>query len=209
MRRKLIEVYTIVSNVIKITPSTGCELLVLSMQTQWLPVPGSSRGSLPGWEGTQRANGHCVCGSLPAHVFEGHWQWAFLVQHKVRHHQGEGGRHAKVCHKTDKERGHDTNRNGLLRILHFFPWRGNEKLQSLDHARRLEMSTYSRLTCGGNAVKPYEGIKTGGSTRQDSRPAKGHEATSTEAFYWWGGIRYTGNKINMCLFGTSACSYGH
>lgn len=43
---------------------------------------------------------------------------------------------------------------------------------------------YSPLTCGGDAVKPYEGIKTGGSARKDPRPAEGQEATRTKEFLW-------------------------
>lgn len=39
------------------------------------------------------------------------------------------------------------------------------------------------LTCSGNAVKPHEGIKAGGGTRQDSSPAKGHEAALAKTFF--------------------------
>lgn len=38
----------------------------------------------------------------------------------------------------------------------------------------------AHLTCGGDAVKAYEGIKTGGGTRKDPRPAERHEATRPE-----------------------------
>lgn len=40
----------------------------------------------------------------------------------------------------------------------------------------------SHLTRGGKAVKPYEGIKTGGGTRKDAGPAEGHEATRAKEF---------------------------
>lgn len=86
---------------------------------------GSRRASLPGRQGTQRANGHRICGPLPAHIFKGHWQWAVLVQHVVWHHHSEGCGHTEVCHKTNKKRGHDSDRNGPLRILHFFSCGGN------------------------------------------------------------------------------------
>lgn len=38
----------------------------------------------------------------------------------------------------------------------------------------------SHLTCGGDAVKAYEGIKTGGGTGKDPRPAERQESTRTE-----------------------------
>lgn len=39
------------------------------------------------------------------------------------------------------------------------------------------------LTCSGNAVKPYKGIKAGGGTGQDSSPAKRHEAALAKTFF--------------------------
>lgn len=39
------------------------------------------------------------------------------------------------------------------------------------------------FTCGGNAVKTHKGIKTGGSTRQNSPKAKRHEAALTDVFF--------------------------
>lgn len=38
------------------------------------------------------------------------------------------------------------------------------------------------LTCSGDAVKPYKGVKTGGGTGEDSGETKWHEAAGTKIF---------------------------
>ena len=77
---------------------------------------------LPGGQGAQRADGHGVRGSLPAHVLKGHGQRAVFVQQVVRHHHGERSGHAEVRHEADEERGHDPDGDGPLGVLHLLSY---------------------------------------------------------------------------------------
>lgn len=161
-------------------------------------LAGQQESLLPGRQGTQRADGHCVCRSLPAHVFERHWERTVLVQHVVWHHHSEGGGNAEICHKTNEKRCYDSKRNGPLGILHLFSWRktngdceevGTDALPPV-----LKHFPPIFFTSGGNAVKSDEGVKTGGSTGQDSSPAKGHEAAGAQTFHRDEGLSKTKSK---------------
>lgn len=66
--------------------------------------------------------------------------------------------------------------------------------RALTHIQAFVESISSVFTSGGNAVESNEGVKTGGSTGQDSSPAKGHEAADTEAFLRDQGIGKTKGK---------------
>lgn len=84
--------------------------------------PGVSASS-PGGKGTEGADGHCVLGALPAHVLEGVWQGAVLVQAEVGHHEREGGRHPKVGDEADEKGRDDAHGDGLLGVLDLLPCR--------------------------------------------------------------------------------------
>lgn len=82
--------------------------------------PGVSASS-PGGKGTEGADGHCVLGALPAHVLEGVWQGAVLVQAEVGHHEREGGRHPEVGDEADEKGRDDAHGDGLLGVLDLLP----------------------------------------------------------------------------------------
>ena len=102
---------------------------------------------LPGRQGAQRAHSHGVLGSSPAHVVESYGQRAVAVQQVVRHHEGEGGRDAKVRHEADEQRGHDADGDGSLGVLHLFTWGGDGEQTQLNEAERTTLLIYDLARC--------------------------------------------------------------
>lgn len=87
------------------------------------PSPHDEERLIPGGQSAERSHSYYVFGWLPVDVFEGQGQGAAFVEQVVGHHQGESSRHGKVGQETDEQRGHDTHRNRLLRILHLLAYK--------------------------------------------------------------------------------------
>lgn len=89
-----------------------------SQQTR---LPGSFR-FLTWWKGHRGSRWPLrILGALPAHVLEGVWQGAVLVQAEVGHHEREGGRHPEVGDEADEKGRDDAHGDGLLGVLDLLP----------------------------------------------------------------------------------------
>lgn len=103
---------------------------------------------LPGGEGTQWSDCHCVRSSIPAHVFKGHRQRTVFIQHVIGHHHGKSSRHTEIGHEADEQRGHNADRNGPLWVLHLLSYRTRAAGSINTHSKPSSEAFYSSVLWG-------------------------------------------------------------